>query len=163
VLSRDEIVPTYRIPPLVRAVSGSVGPRGLEHPNLRIKSSSFLPQGPRSVGALKEPAHHARAILTPHRGNVLVEEVVPGQVFTNRRTSLRAESSSQVLLGSRTVPGDKVPGHGAEGRKSMGPAFKPVCRRELAGGFDSRPPPRRERFSSPLRGLTQERGILTAT
>ena len=30
VLSRDDIIPTYRIPPLVRAVSGSVGPAGLE-------------------------------------------------------------------------------------------------------------------------------------
>jgi hypothetical protein len=30
VMSRDEIVPTYRIPHLVRAVSGSVGPAGLE-------------------------------------------------------------------------------------------------------------------------------------
>jgi hypothetical protein len=31
-MSRDEIVPTYRIPPLVRAVSGSVDQSGFEPP-----------------------------------------------------------------------------------------------------------------------------------
>jgi hypothetical protein len=30
VMGREEIVPTYRIPPLVRAVSGSVDPTGIE-------------------------------------------------------------------------------------------------------------------------------------
>jgi hypothetical protein len=52
------------------------------------------------------------------------KEVVPGQVFMNHWTSLRAKSSSQVFAGSRTVPEDKAPGHRPEGTESAGPAFK---------------------------------------
>ena len=70
--------------------------------------------------------------------------VVPGQVFMNRRTSLRAESSSQVFAGSRTVPEDKVPGHKPEGSKSAGPVFKTGVRARARGGLDSRPPPLRD-------------------
>jgi site-specific DNA recombinase len=38
VMSRDEIVPTYRVPPLVRAVSGSVERSGLEPPTPCLQS-----------------------------------------------------------------------------------------------------------------------------
>ncbi len=71
--------------------------------------------------------------------NVLIEGVVPGQVFVNRRTSLRAESSSQVFIGSRTASKDKSPGHRPEGNKSAGPTFKT--------GVGARAP-RRVRFPS---------------
>jgi hypothetical protein len=47
-----------------------------------------------------------------------------GQVFMNRGTSLRADLSSQVFAGSRTVAEDKVPRHGPEGSKTAGPTFK---------------------------------------
>ena len=47
-----------------------------------------------------------------------------GQVFMNRGTSLRADFSSQVFAGLRTVAEDKVPGHGPEGSKTAGPNFK---------------------------------------
>jgi hypothetical protein len=42
----------------------------------------------------------------------------------SRRTSLRAEPSSQVFAGSRTVPEDKVPGHRPEASKIAGHTFK---------------------------------------
>ncbi len=67
--------------------------------------------------------------------------MVLGQVFVNRRTSLRAESSSQVFAGSRTASEDKVPGHRPECSEKPDLPSKPVSRREPAGGFDSRPPP----------------------
>jgi hypothetical protein len=42
----------------------------------------------------------------------------------NRRTSLRAESSSQVFTGSRTASEDKSPGHKPGGNGKAGPTFK---------------------------------------
>ncbi len=57
-------------------------------------------------------------------GIVAIEEVVPGQVFTGRRTSLRAGSASQVFASSRTASEDKDAGHGPEGNASVGHAFK---------------------------------------
>jgi hypothetical protein len=53
-----------------------------------------------------------------------MEEVVAGQVFKGRRTSLRAGSASQVFAGSRTASEDKEAGHGPEGSGSVGHAFK---------------------------------------
>jgi hypothetical protein len=38
VVGQDEILPTYRIPPLVRAVSGSVERSGLEPPTPGLQS-----------------------------------------------------------------------------------------------------------------------------
>lgn len=38
VMSRDEIVPTYRIPPLVREVSGSVDQSGVEPPTSPVRA-----------------------------------------------------------------------------------------------------------------------------
>jgi hypothetical protein len=55
---------------------------------------------------------------------VAIEEVVAGQVFKGRRTSLRAGSASQVFAGSRTASEDKDAGHRPEGRANVGHAFK---------------------------------------
>ena len=44
--------------------------------------------------------------------------------MVNCRTSLRAESSSQVFAGSRTVHEDKSPVQRPEGNESAGPTFK---------------------------------------
>ena len=52
------------------------------------------------------------------------EGVVPGQVFVNRRTSLRAASSSQVFVGSRGASEDKSPGQRPVGDGRAGHAFK---------------------------------------
>jgi hypothetical protein len=69
------------------------------------------------------------------------EEVAPGQVFMSRRTSLRAGSASQVFAryGTRLKTMALVTGLDAATESDM--PSKPVCGRELAGGFDSRPPP----------------------
>ena len=53
-----------------------------------------------------------------------IEEVVAGQVFTGRRTSLRSGSTSQVFAGSRTASEDKDAGHRPDGGASVGHAFK---------------------------------------
>ena len=53
-----------------------------------------------------------------------IEEVMTGQVFTGRRTSVRAGSASQVFARSRTVSEDKEAGHGPESCASIGHAFK---------------------------------------
>jgi len=71
---------------------------------------------------------------------VAIEEVMTGQVFTGRRTSLRAGSASQVFARCRTASEDKDAGHRPEGNASVGHAFK-IGGRKLAGGFDSRRPP----------------------
>jgi hypothetical protein len=55
---------------------------------------------------------------------VPIEEVVAGQVFKGRRTSLRSGSASQVFARSRTASEDEDAGHGPEGRASVGHAFK---------------------------------------
>jgi hypothetical protein len=55
---------------------------------------------------------------------VAIEEVVAGQVFKSRRTSLRTGSVSQVFARSRTASEDKDAGHRPEGRASAGHAFK---------------------------------------
>ncbi len=47
-----------------------------------------------------------------------------GQVFTGRRTSLRAGSASQVFARSGTASVDKGAGHGPEDSASVGHAFK---------------------------------------
>jgi hypothetical protein len=57
-------------------------------------------------------------------GIVAIEEVVAGQVFTGRRTSLRAGSASQVFAGSRTASKDKDAGHRPGGSARVGHAFK---------------------------------------
>src|SRR6266508_6659923 len=67
--------------------------------------------------------------------------VVAGQVFLNRRTSLRAESSSHVLLGSRMGLKTKSLVTGLSAARTPDLPSKPVSRRAPAGGFDSRPPP----------------------
>ena len=53
-----------------------------------------------------------------------IKEVVAGQVFTGRRTSLRAGSASQVFAGSRTASEDIDAGHGPGGSAMVGHAFK---------------------------------------
>jgi hypothetical protein len=55
---------------------------------------------------------------------VAIEEVVTGQVFKGRRTSLRAGSASQVFARSRTASEDKDAGHRPGGHVSIGHAFK---------------------------------------
>jgi hypothetical protein len=70
---------------------------------------------------------------------VAIEEVVAGQVFTGRRTSLRAGSASQVFAGSRTASEDKDAGHRPGGSARVGHAFKT--------GVEARAP-RRVRFPS---------------
>src|SRR6266540_5897443 len=57
-------------------------------------------------------------------GIVAIEEVVAGQVFTGRRTSLRAGSASQVFARSGTASEGKDAGHGPEGSARVGHAFK---------------------------------------
>jgi hypothetical protein len=75
---------------------------------------------------------------------VAIEEVVAGQVFTGRRTSLRAESASQVFAVSRMASEDKDTGHRPGGSARVGHAFKIGGRARARGGFDSRPPPLRD-------------------
>jgi hypothetical protein len=55
---------------------------------------------------------------------VAIEEVMAGQVFTGRRTSLRVGSASQVFARLRTASEDKDAGHRAGGSTSVGHAFK---------------------------------------
>jgi len=55
---------------------------------------------------------------------VAIEEVVAGQVFNGRRTSLRAGSASQVFARSRTASEDKDAGHRLGDSASVGHAFK---------------------------------------
>jgi hypothetical protein len=55
---------------------------------------------------------------------VAIEEVVAGQVFRGRRTSLRAGSASQVFAGSRTASEDYDAGHRPGGSARAGHAFK---------------------------------------
>jgi hypothetical protein len=57
-------------------------------------------------------------------GIVPIGEVVAGQVFKGRRTSLRSGSASQVFARSRTASEDEDAVHGPEGRASVGHAFK---------------------------------------
>ena len=57
-------------------------------------------------------------------GIVAVEEVMSGQVFRGRRTSLRAGSASQVFAGFRTASEGKDAGHRAGGSARVGHAFK---------------------------------------
>ena len=73
-----------------------------------------------------------------------IEEVVAGQVFTGRRTSLRAGSASQALhvLGRR--PRTKTLVTGLKAVRASHMPSKPRCGRKLPGGFDSRPPSRGE-------------------
>jgi hypothetical protein len=64
---------------------------------------------------------------TPARGIgriVAIEEVVAGQVFKGRRTSLVAGSASQVFASSRTASEDKDAGHRPGGSARVGHAFK---------------------------------------
>jgi hypothetical protein len=86
---------------------------------------------------------------------VRIEEVMAGQVFTGRRTSLRAGSASQVFARSRTASEDKDAGHRPEGTASAGHAFKT--------GVGAKAP-RRVRFPSASawreRGETVESGRL---
>ena len=73
------------------------------------------------------PRTHRGSSTTLGRGIeaiVAIEEVVAGQVFKGRRTSLRAGSASQVFARSRTATGDKVAGHRPEGSARVGHAFK---------------------------------------
>jgi len=89
-------------------------------------------------------SHHVHIAVLPnfasrdrrYRG---LEEVVAGQVFTGRRTSLRAGSASQVFARLGTASGDKDAGHRPEGSASVGHAFKT--------GVGARAP-RRVRFPS---------------
>jgi hypothetical protein len=71
---------------------------------------------------------------------VAIEEVVAGQVFKRRRTSLPAGSASQVLhvLGRRLETKTLVRGLNAARAPDL--PSKPVWGREFPGGFDSRPP-----------------------
>jgi hypothetical protein len=78
---------------------------------------------------------------------VTIEEVVAGQVFKGRRTSLRAGSASQVFAGSRLASEDKDAGHRAEDSASVGHAFK------IGGRAKAR---RRVRFPS---ASAAERGL----
>jgi len=55
---------------------------------------------------------------------VAIKEVVAGQVFAGRRTSLRAGSASQVFARTGTASEDKGAGHRPEGVTSVGHAFK---------------------------------------
>jgi hypothetical protein len=57
-MGRDEIVPTYRIPPLVRAVSGSVDQSGVEPP------ASLVNQEPRSFSTLKR-SRYSSTLISP--------------------------------------------------------------------------------------------------
>jgi hypothetical protein len=70
---------------------------------------------------------------------VAIREVMAGQVFAGRRTSLRAGSASQVFARTGTASGDKDAGHKPEGSTSVGHAFKTVWGDEN---------PRRVRFPS---------------
>jgi hypothetical protein len=65
---------------------------------------------------------------------VAIEEVVAGQVFTGRRTSLRAGSASQVFARSRTASEGKVAGHRPGGSARVGHAFKIGGGRKSPGG-----------------------------
>jgi hypothetical protein len=78
---------------------------------------------------------------------VAIEEVVAGQVFTDRQTSLRAGSASQVFAGSRTASEDKDGGHRPGSSASVGHAFK------IGGRAKAR---RRVRFPS---ASAAERGL----
>jgi hypothetical protein len=71
---------------------------------------------------------------------VAIEEVVAGQVFKGRRTSLPAGSASQVFARFGMASGDKDAGQRPERGASVGHAFRTGVGRELPGGFDSRPP-----------------------
>ena len=53
-----------------------------------------------------------------------IEEVMAGQVFKGRRTSLPAGSASQVFARSGTASEDKNAGHGHGDSTSVGHAFK---------------------------------------
>jgi hypothetical protein len=55
---------------------------------------------------------------------VAIEEVMAGQVFTGRRTSLRAGSASQVFARSGTASEDNEAGHKPEVSDRAGHAFK---------------------------------------
>jgi hypothetical protein len=91
-------------------------------------------------------------------GIVAIEEVVVGQVFKGRRTSLRAGSASQVFARSRTVSEDKDAGHGSEAAQASDMPSKSVGGRKLAGGFDSRPPPLPKAPSDVRRSAEPARG-----
>ena len=70
-----------------------------------------------------------------------IEEVVAGQVFKGRRTSLRAGSASQVFARSGRRPKTKTLVTGLEAARASDMPSKSVGGRKPAGGFDSRPPP----------------------
>ena len=80
-------------------------------------------------------------VSRPRAGNVLIEEVMPdkssqaaGQVFEPDRPH-----KSLHVLGRRPKTKALVTGLQVSARPDM--PSRPVCGRELAGGFDSRPPP----------------------
>jgi len=111
-------------------VSNVLGRAGLSRVSARLAAAEALSAaegGPITERALRdlraqEVAHHHIGTDVP--GNVLMEEVVPGQVLTGRRTSLRAGSASQVFARSGTASGDKDAGHRPVGSASVGHAFK---------------------------------------
>ena len=78
-----------------------------------------------------------------------IEEVVAGQVFKGRRTSLRADSASQVFARSGTAPEDKGAGHRPGGDRKAGHAFKTGVRARAR---------RRVRF--PSASAWRERGVV---
>jgi len=79
----------------------------------RIRSLGANPCLPLRVfsGPIPPPALIPELWVERFSGIVAIEEVVAGQVFKGRRTSLRAGSALQVFARSRTASEDKDAGH----------------------------------------------------
>jgi hypothetical protein len=75
---------------------------------------------------------------------VAIEEVVAGQVFKGRRTSLPPGPASQVFSVLGRCPKTTTLVTGLEAARGSDMPSKSVGGRKSAGGFDSRPPPLRD-------------------
>jgi hypothetical protein len=92
-----------RLLPLKQTIGHALDPPISLHVHIPVRHATL----PRGIGRI-----------------VAIEEVVAGQVFKGRRTSLRAGSASQVFAGSRTASEDKDAGHRPGGSGRVGHAFK---------------------------------------
>jgi len=119
------------------------------------KDGATVPDSSVDCARLGAPDRRAsRTRWTASAGIVLIEEVVPGQVFEPDRPH-----KSLHVLGRRLKTKALVTGLKAARRPDM--PSKPVWGRKLAGGFDSRPPPplklsSDERLCSKTRASTRE-------
>ena len=92
-----------------------------------VAAQTDAPEHAPSRSADFAPRTHRAVHPTQARGIgriVAIEEVVAGQVFKGRRTSLRAGSASQVFARSGMASGDKDADHRPEGSPNVGHAFK---------------------------------------